>query len=181
MNEGLIPRRYAKALYKLAGEKGKAKQIYGLMNNLGSSFASTPALQATVSNPFVSDADKEALLTTGAAATADDTLFADFLKLLAENRRIDMAGAIARAYSDLYRRENRIHAVTVTSAAPMAPEDEKRLKELILRHLDGGTMEYRSLVNPDLLGGFTVNIGNEKLDASIANELKQLRLNLLSK
>lgn len=42
-------------------------------------------------------------------------------------------------------------------------------------------MEYMSVVNPDLLGGFTVNIGNEKLDASIANELKQLRLNLLSK
>ncbi len=181
MNEGLIPRRYAKALYKLASEQGKDKQIYALMNNLSASFASAPALQATVSNPFVSDTDKKALLTTGAAANADDHLFADFLKLLVENKRIDMAGAIARDYADLYRREHQIHLVTVTSAAPLDPADEKRLKDLILRHLEGGTMEYMSVVNPDLLGGFTVNIGNEKLDASIANELKQLRLNLLSK
>lgn len=181
MNEGLIPRRYAKALYKLASEKGKDKLIYELMTNLNSSFSSCPNLQATVSNPFVSDDDKKSLLTTAASASADDTLFADFLKLLVENKRIAMAGAIARDYADLYRHENHIHKVFVTSASPLDNDVEERLKSLIQRHLNGGTMEYSSAVNSDLLGGFTVNIDNEKLDASIANELKQLRLNLLSK
>ena len=42
-------------------------------------------------------------------------------------------------------------------------------------------MEYNHRIDPDLIGGFVVNIDNEKLDASVANELKQLRLKLLSK
>ena len=47
-------------------------------------------------------------------------------------------------------------------------------------HLDGGTMEYHHRVDPALIGGFTVTIDNDKLDASVADELKQLRLKLLS-
>ena len=67
----------------------------------------------------------------------------------------------------------------MTAAAPMAPADEERLKKFISSHLDGGTMEYDFKIDPELIGGFTVNIGSERLDASIKNELKQLRLKLL--
>ena len=63
----------------------------------------------------------------------------------------------------------------------MAPADEDRLRKLIQRHLGSAQMEYRHLIDPDLIGGFVVSIDNEKLDASVANELKQLRLKLLSK
>lgn len=80
----------------------------------------------------------------------------------------------------LYRSQHHIYLVTVTSAAPMAQAEEERLRKLILRHLDGGTMEYHHRVDPSLIGGFTVTINNEKLDASVADELKQLRLKLLS-
>ena len=62
----------------------------------------------------------------------------------------------------------------------MGAAEEDRLKALIERHLNGGTMEYHHRVDPDLIGGFTVTINNEKLDASVADELKQLRIKLLS-
>ncbi|MDE6303664.1 MAG: F0F1 ATP synthase subunit delta, partial [Paramuribaculum sp.] len=52
------------------------------------------------------------------------------------------------------------------------------LKALITRHLGNGTMELTSTVNPDLIGGFRISIGNEVLDASVANELQQLKLAL---
>ena len=89
MNEGLIPRRYAKALYKVAVERGDDRELYDLMNRLVTTADAQPGLSQAISNPFVSDSDKIALLTTAAAAENDKT-FADFLKLLAQNRRLDM-------------------------------------------------------------------------------------------
>lgn len=180
MNEGLIPSRYAKALFKFALEKKSDERLYGLMKNLVKAFAGEPALQQAVANPFVSVDDKVKLLTTAAGAAPDDAVFSDFLHLLVENNRLAVIRDIALAYLRIYRDEHHIYLVTVTSAAPMDEADETRLKTLIERHLKGATMEYTHLTDPSLIGGFVVNINNEKLDVSIANELKQLRLKLLS-
>lgn len=181
MNEGLIPSRYAKALFEFAGENNADKRVYDMMHSLDGSFAAQPSLQQVMANPFVADADKVKLLTTAAGADAADKVYARFLQLLVDNNRLAAMRDIALAYMKIYRREHKIYLVNVTSAAPFAPADEERLKKLIERHLNGGTMEYNHSVDPDLIGGFVVNINNEKLDASIANELKQLRLKLLSK
>ncbi len=188
MNEGLIPKRYAKALYKFACEKGADLGLYRLMGNLGRSFADNPALDSTVANPFVGDDEKIGLLKTAAAvsdasASSEDAkvaeVYADFLKLLRDNKRLPMAAAIARAYCDIYRKENRIYRVTVVSAKPLDAPEQKRLLKLIETHLDGGKMEYTFSTDQELIGGFTVDIDNERLDASVKNELKQLRLKLL--
>ena len=69
----------------------------------------------------------------------------------------------------------------VVTADTLPEETVARLRALIEKHLDGGTMEYSRRVDPELIGGFVINIDNEQLDASVSNELKQLRLKLLSK
>lgn len=181
MNQGLIPRRYAKALYKYALDKGAQNKVYELMSTLERSFESNPELNAVLANPFIAAADKIKLIRTAADAGESDAVLVDFIKLLIENHRIDMTREIGLAYLDIYRKENRIYVVKVTSAAPLGKDDENRLKALIEKHLAGGTMEYGFYVDPSLIGGFRVEVGNERIDASISNELKQLRLNLLSK
>ena len=180
MNEGLIPHRYAKALYKVAVERGEDRALYDLCGRLADAFAEEPTIQQTVANPFVSDADKLKLLMTAAGATDKDHTYCDFLKLLADNRRIDFAGAVARDYRAIYRFQNNIYRVDVVSTAKLDPSEEERLKKLIENRLDGGKMEYTSSVDPSLIGGFTVNIDNRRLDASVKNQLKQLRLALLN-
>lgn len=180
MDQGLIPRRYAKALYKFALEKGADRRLYELTGNLAKAFMAQPALQEAVTNPFVAAADKTELLTTAAGAGKDDAVFADFLKLLLHNNRIEFVRDIAIAYRDIYREEHDIYRVTVTSAQPLDAAEEQRLKALVEKHLRGGSMEYESRLDPELIGGFTVSVNNEKLDASVANELKQLRLKLIT-
>lgn len=179
MNQGLIPRRYAKALYKFALEHNTDKRIYALTGALVDQFAHHKELQLTLSNPFVDNADKTLLINTAAGATAADTDWADFLRLLVDNKRLDIVRDIATAYRDIYRQAHNIYVVKVTSAAPMDPADEKRLKKMIQERLNGGTMEFTDSVDPDLIGGFVININNERLDASVANELEQLRQKLL--
>lgn len=180
MDQGLLPRRYAKALYLTAVERNQQQSVYTLMTNLCNVFANLPDMSRAIANPFVNDSDKTALILSAAQADpAKDNTFADFIKLLEKNRRISIIHEIAIAYQDTYRKANNIYRVTVTAAIPLAEGDENRLKSLILTHLNGGSMEYSFKTDTDLIGGFTVNIDNEQLDASVRNELKQLRLNLL--
>lgn len=179
MNEGLIPRRYAKALLKLAQEHGCEKRVYALMGRLADEFAAMPTLQKAAANPFLGFEEKEELLYSAAGATKADAIYGDFLRLLESNKRMPMLRDCAIAYVDLYRKANHIYRVEVTSAAPMDPEQEKRLRAMIEKHLKGGQMEFSAGVDPSLIGGFTVKIDNERLDASIANELEQMRHKLL--
>ena len=181
MNDGLIPRRYAKALYKYAQEKGVAERVYALMQSISSSFAAEPALGKAVTNPFVASADKTKLLMTASGATAKDTAFADFVKLLIDNNRIDMMQGVALSYLELYRKANNIYKVEITSASALAEQEMTRLKALINSHVGDASVEYEVSVDEELIGGFVVKIDSERLDASIKNELKQLRLKLLSK
>lgn len=182
MNDSLIPRRYAKALLKYCDEKGTQQRVYGLMNALIESFAANPSLSEVIANPFVADDEKRSLIMTAAGADAStDEALERFITLLITNNRIGGLKEMALAYRDLYRRQEKIYPVKVTSAAPLSPDEERRLKEIIRGQLDGGSMEYTSAVDPDLLGGFVVDIDSRQLDASIKNELKQLRLKLLSK
>ncbi len=185
MNEGLIPGRYAKALLQSAAESQAEKRIFDLMRQLSDSFVDQPGLVKVLDNPFVDSTDKVKLIETAAGISEADAdaypLFTRFLGILVSNNRISLTREIALAYLELYRKAHDIYKVSVISAAPMAPADENRLKSLIERHLNGAQMEYSMTVDPDLIGGFVVKINNEVLDASVSNELKHLRLNLLSK
>lgn len=181
MNEGLLPRRYAKALYEFAAEKNADERVYDLMKTLAGSFVSASGMQELLGNPYIADADKIKVLLTAAGAADTDTVYMDFLRLLAKNRRLDAAHGVAIAYISLYRELHNIHEVRIMSAAPLSDEEESRLRSLVARHLGGGTMEYSYGIDPALIGGFTVSVGNQRIDASVSNELKLLRLNLLRK
>lgn len=181
MDQGLVPNRYAKALYKFALEKGQAERVYELMKQLAASFAGESNLQQIVANPFVPVEDKTKLLMTAACADSEtDTCYVDFLRLLQDNNRIDFIRQIALAYESLYRKENHIYKVNVVTAAQLPADEIKRLHDLVEKHLNGGSMEFTQSIDPDLIGGFVININSERLDASVSNELKQLRLQLLS-
>ncbi len=178
MDQGLLPRRYAKALYKFAVEKNYDNQAFALMEKLIAAFDQNKDLERVMSNPFVDDDKKTSLLITSCGAT-DDEPITDFFKLLKKNKRIDIVRLTALAYTDLYRQANNIYRVDVTTASPLSDSDMKRLTAMIEKHLAGASAQYTYTVDPELIGGFTVTIDSQRLDASIKNELKQLRLNLL--
>lgn len=180
MDQGLIPKRYAKALYEVGKEKGTEQKLYGYMQSLLQAFASQPKLNDTMNNPFVGNDDKAALIYSACGTDSSDATLQSFIKLLETNHRMGLVRDIAAAYQKIYRDNNNIYKVEVVAAAPMEAETEERLKKLIMSHLNGGSMEYTLRVDPDLIGGFMINIDNQRLDASVKNELKQLRLKLLS-
>lgn len=181
MDKGLLPRRYAKALYSFASDKGVAKVVYEAMGNVEQAFDKLPQLQATMANPFVEDSRKTALLETAAAiAPKGQDVLTRFVQLLEQNGRIDSMRQIALAYRKLYRELNNIYAVHITSAAPLAEAETARLNKLVQSQLGTATAEFTYSVDPSLIGGFVIDIDSNKLDASVKNRLNALRQSILA-
>ncbi|MDO4971357.1 MAG: ATP synthase F1 subunit delta [Bacteroidales bacterium] len=179
MNDGLIPNRYAKALFKVAVEKGEQAQIYAEMKQLLASFDEMPALKAAVNNPFIAVDEKEKVLLTAAGAKAGSTL-ENFILLVIEKNRASFLRSMALAYLKLYREAFGIASVEIVTAIELADNEISGILDVVKRQLGDKTMEQTVKVDNDLIGGFTVSVDGMVLDASIKNELKKLRLKLLS-
>ena len=181
MNQGLLPRRYAKALYQVAVERNDATALYILMQKLAEAFAKNPGLATTIANPFVQTADKSLLIDTAVYNDcAHNGTFDDFVQLLVQNKRLDIIRETALAYIELYRQKNAIYRVDIRSAAVLKPEMRNRLENILRKHIGKGTLEIEYTVDPSLIGGFTVTVNSERLDASVSTELKNLRRSLIS-
>ncbi|MCH5215642.1 MAG: F0F1 ATP synthase subunit delta [Muribaculaceae bacterium] len=179
MNEGLIPSRYAKALYKYAFDKNEAERVYIQMKQLDNSYECASALKSTIDNPYLKAADKEKVLCTAAGSNGNDCL-TRFFKLVIQNNRENLMRNMAIAYQDIYRRENSIERVVITTAVALPDEEYSRIQSIVEKLEKGKTLEYVKVVNPDIIGGFSIRVETKILDATIKNEIKKLRLKLLS-
>lgn len=178
MDNGLIPQRYAKALYKFALEQGKTDKMYATMKRVVGSFEQNPALQQVLSNPFVKDEDKEKLLLS-AAGNEPDEAYTRFVKLILEHGRAEFAYQMMLAYRDLYRKEHNISRVVITTAAALPAAQMDKLRKLVEASFKGTTLEISEAVDPDLIGGFVIDVDSVRMDASISNELEQIRQTLI--
>lgn len=179
MDNGLIAKRYAKALYKLAREKGKTGQVYDEMKTVARSFADNPALQRTLSNPYIPAADKQRLMQEAAGNQCDDDYKA-FITLIIDNHREEYMQRMVLAYCDLYREANNISRVRIVTARELPDSQMQRIKAIVEKAFPNRAFEYSCETDPSLIGGFQVYVDNVKMDASINNELQQLRNNLIS-
>ena len=179
MDNGLIPRRYAKALYKFASEKGESHKIYELAKKVIAAFQADPRLQKVLGNPFVSDEDKENLLNSAAGDLTDD-IFRQFIKLILSQKRVEYAYTMMLAYCDIFRNENKIHQVKITTASKLDAERMKKLEWLVTDAFKDSILEFSEEVEPALIGGFVIDVDSVRMDASLSNELEQLRQTLLS-
>jgi len=178
MDNGLIPYRYAKALYKFALEHGKSEELYNIVKTVVISFQKNQSMHKVLSNPFVDNADKEKLLLSAAGPGADDA-YARFVKLILEHRREDFAYEMMLAYRDIYRRENHISQARIITAVQMSEQQMSKLHDIVASAFKGVTLEFSEHINPDLIGGFVIDVDSVRMDASVSNELEQLRQTLL--
>lgn len=179
MDNGLIARRYAKALYKIAKEHDKIAAVYEEMKAVVQAFADNPTLQRTLSNPYIAASDKLLLMKEAAGNLYEDD-FKALVKLVIDKHREEFMYAICLAYCDIYRNENHISRVRIITAKPLPDDRMERIRHLVQKSFPNRTFEYSMEINPELIGGFQVFVDNVKMDASISNELQQLRQNLIS-
>jgi len=163
---------YARSLFEAARDRDRLDAVREQLGQFSDAVAQDRDLQFFFFSPSLSsDAKKEGL--HNAVSGADD-LVQNFLELLIENHRMPAVFRIRREYDRLWDEENRLLPVVITSAVEL---DEKTIRSIGDRigEQTGRKVELSSTVDPDVLGGLVVRVGNTVLDASIRHRLEQLR------
>jgi len=163
---------YSRSLFDVAKEHGDLDRVHEELGEFADALNDSDDLRVFFFSPYFSAQEKEegiSKLIEGA-----DENFVRFLELLAERHRMPAIFRIRRAFDDLWRAENKLLPVTVTSAVELDPELVEGVGKRI-EEQTGQRVELSSEVDPDVLGGIVLQVGNMVLDASVRNRLEQLR------
>lgn len=180
MSDGLIPRRYAKALYKFAVENGDSQEVYELLKSLSFRYTALDELKRAMLNPNVPNEEKGAYILQLVGGKPGSSLD-KFLVMCMRNNRSEYLQKISLAYVDLYREAHEIAHVIITTAVPMPEAELDAIIAIVKKRLGAKTLEIEQKIDPELIGGFTVDINGLVLDASVKRELNELRLQLQKK
>jgi F-type H+-transporting ATPase subunit delta len=177
MNEGKISVRYAQALYALAEEKKLQKDIYASMERLTQAFFEVPALARTLANPMHSRTEKLDLLIT-ASACKPKSLLAEFFGFVIDKGREEFMVFISMSFQKIYREKERVVIGKITSAIPLKEASLTKIRHLVDQQFSA-SIELSTEVEPDILGGFILEVDNYRMDSSIRTELDNIRTELL--
>jgi F-type H+-transporting ATPase subunit delta len=163
---------YARALFEAAKEDAVLDRVHEELGQFADALDEDRNLQVFLFSPYFSSEEKKQGVRR-IVTDADERLL-NFLELLAERHRMPVLFRIRRIFDDLWAEENKLLSVTVTSATELdqslVDDIGKRIEEQT-----GRQVELSSSVDPDVLGGLRVRVGNMVLDATVRNRLEQLR------
>ncbi len=165
-------RVYAEALFDVAKKKGKLDAVVDELAQFVDAVDGNRELQVFLFSPYFSSAEKVAGLKR--AVSGADAELLNFLELLIEKQRMPEIFRIRRQLDELWKQENRRIDVTVTSAVTLEPAVVEKVGAEIERQT-GQKVELSSSVDPEILGGIVLQVGNKVLDASIRSRLEKLR------
>lgn len=172
MNHGKISIRYAKALLGSASDKKAEAKVYNDMCTLEQSFRQFTTLQQMLDNPSVTAGEKANVLKLACGKTID-AVTALFIDFVIQQGRVSQLQWIALMYQELYRKKQNTVVTTLTSAVELPTSLQKKIASWIENH-QGKTVELRTEINPDIIGGYIIDIDNNRLDASISGQLSKL-------
>jgi F-type H+-transporting ATPase subunit delta len=160
------------AVFRIAKGRGVEGELLEEWRGLVELLDGNPQLEAVLASPLVSGDEKRGLIEKLFRGKASD-LFVDTLQVLRGKERLGLLRDVARALQESWMAsQNRVEA-RVTSAVPLSPEIRQELAG-VLSGLTGKTAELVETVDPDILGGLVVRVGDRKFDDSVSRELELL-------
>ncbi len=163
---------YARSLFEVAQEQDKLDTVRDEIGEFADALNGSRELQVFLFSPYFSSQEKVDGLDK--AISGGDETVVNFLKLLVEKHRMPVIFRIRAELDQLWEEENRMLPVTVTSAVELDTGTVKQIGDRIAEQTDR-KVDLSSEVDPDILGGIIVQVGNSVLDASIRNRLENFR------
>jgi ATP synthase F1 delta subunit len=163
---------YARSLFEVAEEQDKLDRVREQLGQFADALSETRELQVFFFSPYFSTQEKKDGLHR--AVTDADPVVQNFLELLIEKHRMPVIFRTRANYDRMWEQENRLLPVHITSAVELDEGTVRQLGDRISEQT-GRKVELSSRVEPDILGGIVVQVGNSVLDASVRNRLEQLR------
>ena len=164
--------RYAKAILDIAQENNNAANVNADMLAVTAAVKENKELKDFLSNPVIKGEVKLAATLEVFASSQNETK--RLLQLLNENRRFEILEAIASQYNALYNEFMNVDTAVVTTAVPMDASLEKLVLEKVAT-FSNKTITLENIVDPTIIGGFILRIGDKQYNASVTNRLQQLK------
>jgi ATP synthase F1 delta subunit len=163
---------YARSLFEVAMDQDKLDRVHDELGEFADALNESRELQVFLFSPYFSTKEKSEGLDK-AISGADET-FVNFLELLNEKHRMPVVFRVRAEFDKLWEEENRLLPVTVTSAVELPKSTVKQIGDRISEQTER-KVDLSANVDPDILGGIIVRVGNSVLDASIRNRLENFR------
>src|SRR5215212_8432848 len=163
---------YARALFEAARDDGVLDRVREELGQFADALEQDRNLQVFLFSPYFSSEEKRDGI--GKIVSDADERMLNFLELLAERHRMPAVFRIRREFDAMWADEHQLLPVTVTSAVEL---DEGVVEDIgkQIQEETGRKVELSSNVDPDVLGGLRVQVGNMVLDATVRNRLERLR------
>ncbi len=169
-----VARVYAEALLNAAAKAGRdAEMLQELEALVSEVFARDPGLEVFLASPAVNRHHKADVLQKAFGGRADELLL-NFLLVLNEHDRLGALRAVAAVYRDLYDERSGRMKVHITSAVPLTDEQQDRLRPQLREQFHREPVLH-TRVDPNLLGGLVVQVGDWVWDASVRTRLDEIR------
>jgi F-type H+-transporting ATPase subunit delta len=178
---GTLSSRYARAFYAYAVDNSEEERVYDEMKFLSRIFLSVPELKKTLQSPVLAIGTKLQILETASGGNITKCS-KHFFEFLFHKEKQDLLLYIASAYLSVYRKVKNLVYVDLTTA--IEPENEfiENIRKYILEGYDDKTVVEMSInLDPDIIGGFILNVDGKQLDLSVKYELKNIRKSILNK
>ncbi len=167
--------RYAKAILDLANSKGVAEAVNNDMKSIATAIENNSELSAFIQNQTTKVEVKESALLEVFVNVNGVTK--GLFHLLFENKRFEILDAIAVEYNKLFDESNGVETAKVTTAIPMDAALEAKVLAKIAT-LSDKKITIENIVDPSIIGGFILRIGDNQYNASVANRLQVLKREL---
>jgi F-type H+-transporting ATPase subunit delta len=174
----VIAQRYAEALMDLAkGEPGLVDRLGGETAAVLEIYRQVPDIARLLATPLISAERKQQLLADTFGGRVHPYML-NFMRLLVQRRRIVYLPAICEQYQILLRALQQTVLVEVTTAVPLGDAQADALVERVKARTGAQRVELRRRVEPDILGGMILKIGDEVIDSSLRGQLRKLTFQL---
>ncbi len=164
--------RYAKAILETAVSSGKASQVNDDMKSIIAAVDSSADLKDFLASPIITSEVKMKALSEVFSSVQDDTK--SLFRLLQENKRFEILVAIATQYNAQYDEMNGVEVATVTTAFPITAELEAKILAKAAT-ISSKKITIQNTVDPSIIGGFILRIGDKQYNASVSNRLQELK------
>jgi F-type H+-transporting ATPase subunit delta len=168
---------YARSLFEIAKEHDQLDEIREELGEFADVLAENRQLQVFFFSPYFSSEEKKDNVPK--VIEGGNEYFVRFLQVLAEKHRLPVLFRIRRAFDEMWAKEQRLLEVSVTSAVPLDEETVKGIGDKI-EEQTGQRVALSSAVDPELIGGIVIRVGNKVLDASVRNRLERFRRSVAS-
>ncbi len=173
-----ISTRYAKAIYNYALSVNEETVVRIELQEIVKRFVEMPHLKEVMDNPTIASNKKETLLLT-IVGEKPSKAYRSAIRLIIDNHREDYVSSIALIYEKIYKAQKGIISAKLKSVTDMADSTKDELKNIIS---DGRqTVDFQIEKVPSIIGGFILEVEDIRLDASVQNQLKEIKKELIKK